>query len=142
MEFIFEPLVGLGALKFGMSKSEVNAVCAGVSGISDLQYQDGKLVAFSIDPSSVEQSLVFAGNDVLKLDKLEAALFFAGQSNCYGQSQGGSLYFTDLGCALLQFESPFRTFLFFAAGYDAGEPLADISPDSIKSYYQECHWED
>ncbi|KAF7781184.1 hypothetical protein PRUB_b0328 [Pseudoalteromonas rubra] len=141
MEFIFEPFVGLGALKFGMRKSEVKSACAGVPGIRNLQYQDGKLVAFSIDPSSVRQSLVFAGEDVLKLDRLKAALYFADQSNSYGQSQGGSLYFLDLGCALLQFESPSRTFLFFAAGYDTGEPLAEVSPDSIKSYYEDCHWE-
>ncbi|RDH44612.1 hypothetical protein [Zooshikella ganghwensis] len=141
MDLIFEPFVGLGPLKIGMSKSEVESLQVEISGIGDCNYQDGKLSAFTIYPADVEH-LIIAGEDVLKMDKLSAALHFANQSTDYGQAQGGSLYFMDLGCAILQFESPSREFLFFAREYHSGEPLREMTPYSIESYYEDNTWEE
>lgn len=141
MELIFESLVGLGALKFGMSKPEVDSLLAEIPGVGYCNYQGGKLSAFTIYPADIER-LVFAGEDLLKMDKLGVALYLADQSTDYGQAQGGSLYFMDLGCAVLQFESPSREFLFFAREFHTGEPLRKMSPYSIKSYYEDNIWED
>lgn len=140
MELIFEPQIGLGPLKFGMPKSEAELLRIEISGIVDCDYQDEKLSAFTINPIDVK-NLVFAGEDLLKMDKLKAALYLAEQSINYGQAQGGSLYFMDLGCAVLQFESPSREFLFFSSSYHTGEPLKDMSPYSIKSYYEDNTWD-
>lgn len=136
MDLIFEPFVGLAALKFGMSKSEVELVQATMGGIGYCDYQDGRLSAFSIYPSDLRH-LFFSGEDVLQMGKPPAALYFAGESADYGQAQGGSLYFMDLGCAILQFESASREFLFFAREHDTGEPLREMTLPSIKSYYEE-----
>lgn len=135
MDFIFEPCVGLGRLKFDMPKSEVESQLTAISGIRDCDYKDGKLSAFTIDPIDIER-LIFCGVDLLKMDKLEVALYLANQSTEYGQAQGGSLYFMDLGCAILQFEAPYREFLFFARKYNTGEPLREMSPYLIESYYE------
>ncbi|AZZ92918.1 hypothetical protein EUZ85_20175 [Hahella sp. KA22] len=140
MDLIFEPFVGLGPLKFGMSKSEVESLQAEVCGIGDCDYQDGKLSAFSIYPADAEH-LIIIGEDVQKMDKFSAALHLANLSADYGQAQGGSLYFMDLGCAILQFESPSREFLFFAREYDTGEPLREMALSSIKSYYEDNAWD-
>lgn len=140
MELIFEPQIGLGPLKFGMPRSETELLRIEISGIVDCDYQDEKLSAFTINPIDVKH-LVFAGEDLLKMDKLKAALYLAEQSINYGQAQGGSLYFMDLGCAVLQFESPSREFLFFSSNYDAIEVLKDMSPYSIKSYYEDNTWD-
>jgi hypothetical protein len=142
MDFTFDPFVGLGPLKFGMQKLEAETLLAEIPGIGDCNYQDGKLTAFSIYPSELKQDIVFAGEDILKLDKLRAVLFLADFRANYGQAQGGSLYFMDLGCAVLQFESPSREFLFFGNGYHTGEPLRDMSPYSIESYYEDNNWDD
>ena len=136
VDFIFEPLVGVGDLKFGMLKSEVESLKTKIGGIGYCCYQDGKLSAFTIDPDDIE-NLIFFSKDVLELDKLSAALYIASQSTDYGQAQGGSLYFMDLGCALLQFESSLREFLFFSKEYLTGEPLRDMTPSTIESYYRE-----
>jgi hypothetical protein len=141
MDLIFEPFVGLGPLKFGMSKSQVELVQATMDGIEDCDYQEGRLSAFTIYPSDLRH-LFFSGEDVLQMEKLPAALYFAGKSADYGQAQGGSLYFMDLGCAILQFESASRGFLFFACEHDTGEPLREMTLLSIKSYFEDNAWDD
>jgi hypothetical protein len=141
MDLIFEPFVGLGPLKFGMSKSEVELVQITLDCIGDCDYQEGKLSAFTVYPSDL-RNLFFSGEDVLQMGKLPAALYFAGQSADYGQAQGGSLYFMDLGCAILQFESNSREFLFFAREHDTGEPLREMTSSTIESYYEENMWDD
>ena len=141
MDLIFEPFVGLGPIKFGISKPEVESLQAQISGIGNCNYLDGKLSAFSIHPADVEH-LIIIQEDVLKMDKLAAALHLAYRSADYGQAQGGSLYFMDLGCAILQFESPSREFFFFGREYNADEPLREMSPDSIESYYEDNVWDD
>lgn len=135
LALVFEPFIGLGPIKFGMSKHVVEQLEAVISGLYGCYYSNGRLDAFSIAPEEAGH-IVFAGQDILMMDKLEAALFLARQSNKYGQAQGGSLYFMDLGCAILQFETPIREFLFFARDYDTGEPLCGMSPESIQSYYE------
>ena len=137
MDLIFEPFVGLGPIKFGMSESDVQSLQLQINGSGDFNYQDGKLITFSIYPSDFKYPIILAGEDILKMDKLSAALHFAKESADYGQAQGGSLYFMDLGCAILQFESPSREFLFFAHEYDTGEPLRYMTPNSIESYYED-----
>jgi hypothetical protein len=141
MDLIFEPFVGLGLLIFGMPKSEVKPVQAAMHGVGRCSYQDGKLSAFTIYPSDMKR-LLFAGEDVLQMEKLPAALYFAGQSTDYGQAQGGSLYFMDLGCAILQFESSWREFLFFSREHDTGEPFRRMTPYSIEAYYEDNTWGD
>lgn len=141
MEFVFEPLVGVGPLKFGMPKSEVESLLGKISGVGDCTYQGGKLIAFTIHPDHFER-LVLAGEELLKMDKLEVALYLADKSTDYGQAQGGSLYFMDLGCAVLQYECPWREFFFFAREYKAGEPLRKMSPYLIKFYYEDQTCED
>ncbi len=140
MELIFKPFVGLGPLKFGMSETEVESLQATISGVEDFRYENGKLCAFSVYPDEVKQ-LIINSEDVLKMDRLAAALHLAYQSGNYGQAQGGSLYFMDLGCAVLQFESPSREFLFFSREYHTGEPLRDMTPASIESYYEDNTWD-
>lgn len=141
MDLIFAPFVGLGPLKFGMSKSEVELVQTTMDGIGYCDYQEGRLRAFTICPSDLRH-LFFSGEDVLQMGKLPAALYFAGQSADYGQTQGGSLYFMDLGCAILQFESASLEFSFFAREHDTGEPLREMTLSSIKSYYEDNMWDD
>ncbi len=55
MDFIFEPFVGVGQLKFDMSKSEVESQLTAISGIRDCDYQDGKLSSFTIYPIDIER---------------------------------------------------------------------------------------
>ncbi len=141
MNMIFDPLVGLGTLKFGMPKAAVELLLEEISGLGDCIFEDGKLSAFSIYPDDVG-SLMISGNDFTKMDRLAAALNLAYQSRNYGQAQGGSLYFMDLGCAILQFESPSREFFFFSQSYHTGEPLMKMSPESIEAYYEENNWDD
>ncbi len=141
MDLIFEPFVGFGELKFGMAESEAESLKTKISGVEDCSYENGKLCAFLIYPDEVKQ-LIIDGEDVLKMDRLAAALHLAYQSGDYGQAQGGSLYFNDLGCAILQFESPSREFFLFSLGYDTGEPLMEMSPDTIEAYYEENNWDD
>jgi hypothetical protein len=141
MEFIFEPFVGVGPLKFGMSKSEVELVQSTIDGIGYCDYKEGKLSAFTISPADLGH-LFFFGEDVLQMGKLPAALCFAGKSDDYGQAQGGSLYFMDLGCAILQFECEDREFLFFDREHETGEPLMKMTIPSIKHYYAENTWDD
>lgn len=141
MSLKFEPFIGLGVLKFGMTKSEVESLKKEILGLGDCKYEDGKLCAFSVYPDDME-SLIVAGEDATKLDRLAAALNLAYQSGDYGQAQGGSLYFMDYGCAILQFESPSREFFFFAHGYHTGEPLMEMTPDSVESYYEANKWDD
>lgn len=136
MDLIFEPFIGLGVLKFGMSRSEVASVQATIDHVVYCDYDDGKLSVLIVYPTDLK-NLFFAGEDVLQMQKLPAALHFANHSADYGQAQGGSLYFMDLGCAILQFETSAREFLFFARDYDTGEPLKDISIADIKSYYED-----
>ena len=138
---IFEPFVGLGMLKFGMEKAEVESLLERIFGVGDCIFEDGKLSAFSIYPDDTD-SLIISGDEILKMDRLTAALNLAYQSGDYGQAQGGSLYFMDLGCAILQFESPSREFFLFSLGYDTGEPLMEMSPDTIEAYYEENNWDD
>jgi len=134
-DLVFEPFVGLGPLKFGMSKSEVEFVQTTMDGIEDCEYQAGKLVSFSIYPSKVKH-LFFSGVDILQMGQLAAALYVAGHSSDYGQAQGGSLYFMDLGCAILQFETDHRNFWFFARESDTCEPLMEMTLEDIESYYK------
>lgn len=141
MDLIFKPFLGLGALKFGMPKSEVELVQKTMAGIGYCDYQEGKLSAFTIYPSDIKH-LFFSGEDVLQMGKLPSALYFAGKSADYGQAQGGSLYFMDLGCAILQFESSSREMLFFAREHDTGEPLREMTLLSIESYYEDNAWDD
>ena len=141
MELVFEPFIGLGPLKFGMSESEVDSLKEKIGGVGGCSYKNGELSAFSIYPSDVEH-IIFIGEDILKMEKLPAALYVAGQSSDYGQAQGGSLYFLDLGCAILQFESTCREFFFFSRIHDTGEPLRDMSLGSIKSYYEDNTWDE
>ncbi len=145
MDLIFEPLVGLGLLKFGMTETEVNSIKEKLTGVGEFSYQDGKLCAFSLYPDEAER-LFFAEEDILKMERLPAALYFANLSNDYGQAQGGSLYFMDLCCAILQFESNWREFIFFSSTYSTGEPLRKMTPESIEDYYegqmQMCEEED
>lgn len=141
MDLIFEPFVGLGPLKFGMSKSEVESVQSTMDGIGCCDCQEGKLSAFTISPGDLRH-LFFSGEDVLKMGKLPAALCFAGQSADYGQAQGGSLYFMDLGCAILQFECDDREFLFFAREHETGECLMEMTLACIKHYYAQNTWDD
>lgn len=138
---IFEPYVGLGMLKFGMEKAEAESLLEKISGAGDCIFEDGKLSAFSIYPDDAD-SLIFSGDEMTKTDRLTAALNLAYQSGDYGQAQGGSLYFMDLGCAILQFESPSREFFFFSQSYDTGEPLMEMSPDIIEAYYEDNSWDD
>lgn len=135
MNLVFEPFVGVGPLKFGMPESEMELVQTTMDGIGYCDCEDGKLTAFTIYPDNLKH-LFFSGEDILQMGKLQAALYFAGQSSDYGQAQGGSLYFMDLGCAILQFETDHRNFLFFAREHDTGEPLKGMSPSDIKSYYE------
>jgi hypothetical protein len=136
MDIIFEPFVGLGSLKFGISKSEVESVQATMGITVYCDYQEGNLSSFTVYPSDLK-NLFFCGKDILQMGKLTAALYFAKNSVDYGQAQGGSLYFMDLGCAILQFESSAREFLFFARRCDIDEPLRKITPLSIESYYKD-----
>ena len=124
-----------------MSKLETESLLPEISNIGECSYQAEKLSAIAIYPDNVTR-LFLADEDLLKMDKLEVVLHLAGQSTDYGQAQGGSLYFMDLGCAVLQFESPSREFLFFAREHNTGEPLREMSPYSIKSYYEDNAWED
>lgn len=141
MNMKFNPFVGLGGLKFGMAEAEVKSLLEETQGIGDCNFEDGKLNSFSVYPDDVD-SLIISGEDFTKMDRLAAALNLACQSGDYGQAQGGSLYFMDLGCAILQFESPSREFFFFSQGYHTGEPLMDMTPDSIESYHEENNWDD
>lgn len=136
MDLCLEPFIGLGSLKFGMTEAEVNALPEAVVSEVTCCFNNGKLAAFSLYPDDVER-LVISDEDVIKMDKLAAALHLAKHSSDYGQAQGGSLYFMDLGCAILQFESPIREFFFFARDYHTGEPLMKMTPDLIESYYNE-----
>ncbi|WP_434341119.1 hypothetical protein [Motilimonas cestriensis] len=136
MKLSFEPFVGFGPLKFGMAKDEVVSLAEEVEGIGNCTYQDGKLSAFLVYPDEVD-NLVLLGDDVTKAGKLEVALNLAYQSGDYGQAQGGSLYFMDLGCAILQFESDSRGFLFFSSDYHTGEPLRKMTPGAIETYYED-----
>lgn len=135
MDLVFAPFVGLGPLKFGMSETEVNPLKENLTGIDEFVYQDGKLCAFSLYPDEAEH-LFFTSEDILEMERLPAALFFANRSNDYGQAQGGSLYFMDLGCAILQFESSWREFFFFSSTYNTNEPLCNMTPESIEDYYE------
>jgi len=135
MDLVFEPFVGLGPLKFGMPESEMELVQTTMDGIGYCDCEDGKLVAFTIHSDELTH-LFFSGEDILTMGKLPAALYFAGKSSDFGQAQGGSLYFMDLGCAILQFESAFRGFLFFAREHDTGEPLKEMTLSDIQSYYE------
>jgi len=141
INMIFEPFVGLGMLKFGMDKAEAESLLGKITGVGNSIFEDGKLTAFSVYPDDID-SLIISGDEIAKMDRLSAALNLAYQSGNYGQAQGGSLYFMDLGCAILQFESPSREFFFFSRGYDTGEPLKEMSPDSIETYYEENNWDD
>ncbi len=136
MDLSFEPFVGLGSLKFGMSEAEVGAYLESVDFEINCDFQKGRLVALFVYPDDIE-SLIISGEDVIKMDRLAAALYLAQRSSDYGQAQGGSLYFMDMGCAILQFETPIREFFFFARDYDTGEPLMKMTPDLIESYYNE-----
>ncbi len=141
MNLSFEPFVGLGPLKFGMTELEVEALQAEIGGIGNCMYQIGKLSAFSIYPDDVERLIIY-GEDVKKISNIEAALHLAYQSADYGQAQGGSLYFIDQGCAILQFESSSREFFFFAQNHHTGEPLKEMTPGLIESYYEENTWDE
>jgi hypothetical protein len=105
-----------------------------IDGDAEFDYSERKLSAITFYPSD-RSNLCFCGDDVLQMDNLSAALHFVEQSADYGQAQGGSLYFTDLGCAILQFESASRAFVFFAREYDPGEPLKQMTPRRIEAYY-------
>lgn len=136
MKQSFEPFVGFGPLKFGMIKGEVVSLVEEIDGIGNCTYQNGKLSAFLVYPDEVD-NLVLLGNDVTKIGKLEIALNLAYQSGDYRQAQGGSIYYMDLGCAILQFESDTRVFLFFSSDYHTGEPLREITPGAIETYYED-----
>lgn len=141
MKLVFEPFVGLEQLKFGMTRIEAKSLKNEIAGIGNFSFKDDQLCAFSVYPGEVDSLIVF-GNDITNIGKLEIALNLAYQSGDYGQAQGGSLYFMDLGCAILQFESESREFLFFSSEYDTGEPLREMTPESIETYYEDSLWDE
>lgn len=133
---VFQPMTGLGSLEFGLTEAEASSIASGMAGVRDLGYVDGKLALIKADPSGMED-LVYAGADILQMDYLEAALHIARTSASVGQSQGGSLYFNDLGCAILQFETHLREFVFFSGDYEQDEALRPVSLDQIRQYYNQ-----
>ena len=130
------PHVQAGPYTFGMSPDDVKATAASDGVWYDFDYQNGKLVSLRCDIDAVD-SLEIGGENIALMNRLDAALHVASLSNRYGQAQGGSLYFDDLGIAILQFESHIREFWFFADGFDHGEPLQSMTLESIRVYYDE-----
>ena len=130
----FDPQIGCGPLRFGMSKREAKAVGKSTPGWSDFCFKKGGLAAFTGDPDQIE-SLMFNDQDLLAMSNLDVALHIAKQSDDFGQALGGSLFFMDLGLAILQFESHIREFVFFNREYDPGEPLKQITLEDIRSYH-------
>lgn len=133
---VFQPMTGLGSLEFGLTEAKASSIASGMAGVRGLGYVDSRLALIKADPSGME-GLVYAGADILKMDYLEAALHFARTSASAGQSQGGSLYFNDLGCAILQFETHVREFLLFSSDYEQDEALRPVTLDQIRQYYDQ-----
>lgn len=118
-----------------MPDAEVKRVLAGSDTFYLCDYIEGGLAAFWSDPQAIDHFRI-GGVDLMQMDRLTAALHIASFSQDYGQAQGGSLYFMDLGLALIQFESPSREFVVFARTYDPGEPLRPMDAKEITDYYE------
>ena len=130
------PFVRAGDYDFGMTVAEVQARLSRNDVWYDYRYKDARLVALTCNIDDVD-TLVISGTNVSELNHLDAALYIASLSKRPGQAQGGSLYFDDLGVAILQFESAIREFVFYAKDYDHGEPLRPMTSESICAYYEE-----
>ena len=130
------PFERCGPIVLGASKAEVTKAVAGHAAFVHGTYVDDRLVAFTVDPDAVSR-LVLDAFDLLSVDRLAAALHLASHSQDFGQAQGGSLYFLDLGIALLQFESEAREVVVFAKDHDMEEPLLAITRDDIAAYYHD-----
>ncbi|WP_420348747.1 hypothetical protein [Pelagibius sp.] len=155
---------GCGALRFGMSTAEVSRVigppdesrlrheveCFGDDEWRDCTYlhetrsEHGWRECVFLNDSLKElhaspmrlPCLTLGGTDVLTLPILSFIEELDKANSGIGQAQGGSLYFDDIGIAILQFEVPsIREFVMFAADYDHEEPLAPVSLAEVKAYY-------
>jgi hypothetical protein len=134
-DLVFTPFEGCGPLRFGMPDAEVTRTLAGSDAFYLFDYIEGGLAAFWCDPHVIDH-LWINGVDLMQMDRLTAALHVASLSQNYGQAQGGSLYFMDLGFALIQFESSSLEFMFFAQNYDPSEPLRPMDAKEISNYYE------
>lgn len=75
MKIIFEPFIRLGALKFGISKPEVDLIQATMNGVGYCDYHEGRLSAFTIFPDDL-RNLFFLGEDVLQMEKTRGRFIF------------------------------------------------------------------
>ncbi|MEL6544023.1 MAG: hypothetical protein AAFQ82_05320, partial [Myxococcota bacterium] len=81
-------------------------------------FQDGALVSFELDPLRLPEWSI-DGMDLLSLPTLDAVARLAQENRGVRQAQGGSLYYEELGVAILQFETcNARSIMMWAAGVD------------------------
>ena len=143
--------IGCGPLRFGMTKAQVSEILGppdehiayndgeirNDAGWRECSYLDGRLVCLDGEPSRLE-NLRLAGTNLLSLPILSAVDVLNEANGSIGQAQGGSLYFEEIGVALLQFEHlGIRQILLFAPGYDHGEPLMRLTLADVEAYYRE-----
>lgn len=97
-------------------------------------FVDGELAVLEGDFDALT-SLCLGEEDLNRMNRLEAALYLTGLSTSYGQAQGGSLYYEDLGLAILQYETPHREIVIWRQSYPQNEPLRPMTPDNIIEYF-------
>ena len=133
-----EPGVRFGLLRFGMTPEQVNAAKSDMrdADILNVEFERDRLEAIEIDGGA--NAIILQNLNLLELGHLECALHLASMSSNFGQSQGGSLHFEDIGLSILQFESPgLRSFIFRQNGRTSGEPLMTVSAADITAYFNE-----
>ena len=148
------PLVQCGPFRFGMSEEETAAIAGPfadapridndtLSGwftdqpILSADFIQNKLACIEVDPFELS-CLMFGETDLLTLPTLEVVALLEKENAGIRRAQGGSLYFEDIGLALLQFEtSGARTVMMWASAHDHREPLADVTYDITAKYYRD-----
>lgn len=148
------PSIGCGPFQFGTSTKELqkitgpfskadrsdneDLVCWFSDGfIISAEFYGNQLVCIEIDIIALP-SLFYKDLYLLKIPTLEAVAFLEELNRGMRQAQGGSLYFENIGLALLQFEtSGARSCMMWSPEYDHQEALADVTLEIVTQYYNE-----
>ena len=154
MRWEVSPKISCGTLRFGMGPIEVSQHLGAPDKIQHdylLEYAEQRnnapwkecayskpgLERISANLHLIGQLCVFDAN-LLDLPILDVLGYLGDCNGGIYQAQGGSVYFDQLGIAILQFEErSIREVVLFSSSYDHHEPLRLISRSEAEEYYVE-----